>query len=59
MLVWDRKPVTTPDVPLDGLGAALSELDEQITTIVIIDDNPMDTRLIKRLLQSQKALPHI
>jgi threonine synthase len=49
-----NKAGETPDVPLDGLGAALSELDEQITTIVIIDDNPMDTRLIKRLLQSQK-----
>lgn len=43
-----------PDAPTEGLGAALSQLDEQITTIVIIDDNPVDTRLIKRLLHSKK-----
>lgn len=43
-----------PDIPTDGLGAALNQLDEQITTIVIIDDNPTDTRLIKRLLHSKK-----
>jgi CheY-like chemotaxis protein len=29
-------------------------LDEQITTIVVIDDNPHDSRLIRRLLQSYK-----
>jgi CheY-like chemotaxis protein len=49
-----QKAGQPPDTLLDGLGAALSELDEQITTIVVIDDNPMDTRLIKRLLQSRK-----
>jgi threonine synthase len=43
-----------PGVPLDGLGAALKRLDEQVTTIVIIDDNPMDSRLIRRLLQARK-----
>ncbi|GAB4424600.1 MAG: hypothetical protein Kow0031_03690 [Anaerolineae bacterium] len=43
-----------PDVPTEGLGAALNQLDEQITTIVIVDDNPVDTRLIKRLLHSRK-----
>ncbi|MCB0190327.1 MAG: pyridoxal-phosphate dependent enzyme [Anaerolineae bacterium] len=41
-------------VPLDGLGAALKRLDEQVTTIVVIDDNPMDSRLIRRLLQAKK-----
>jgi CheY-like chemotaxis protein len=34
--------------------AALEQLDEQITTIAIIDDNPHDSRLIRRLLQSYK-----
>ncbi len=35
---------------LEGLGTALEQLDEQVTTIVIIDDNPNDSRLIRRLL---------
>lgn len=43
-----------PGAPLDGLGAALQQLDEQVTTIVVIDDNPMDSRLIRRLLQAKK-----
>lgn len=38
----------------EGLGAALQNLDEQVTTIVVIDDNPHDRRLIRRLLQSYK-----
>jgi threonine synthase len=42
------------DAPLDGLGAALKRLDEQVKTIVVIDDNPMDSRLIRRLLQAKK-----
>jgi len=36
------------------LGSALKQLDEQVTTIVVIDDNPMDSRLIRRLLQAKK-----
>lgn len=44
----------TPGAPIDGLGSALERLDEQVTTIVVIDDNPMDSRLIRRLLQSRK-----
>jgi threonine synthase len=43
-----------PGAPLDGLGSALIRLDEQVTTIVVIDDNPMDSRLIRRLLQAKK-----
>ncbi|MBN1217999.1 MAG: pyridoxal-phosphate dependent enzyme [Anaerolineae bacterium] len=43
-----------PGAPLDGLGSALERLDEQVTTIVVIDDNPMDSRLIRRLLQAKK-----
>ncbi len=38
----------------EGLDAALAHLDEQVTTVVIIDDNPQDSRLIRRLLQSYK-----
>jgi threonine synthase len=37
-----------------GLNAVLEQLDEQITTIVIIEDNPHDSRLIRRLLQRYK-----
>jgi threonine synthase len=38
----------------DGLGAALKTLDEQVTTVVVVDDNPNDRRLIRRLLKSHK-----
>lgn len=38
----------------EGLSAALANLDEQVTTVVIIDDNPQDSRLIRRLLQTYK-----
>ncbi len=38
----------------EGLESALASLDEQVTTVVIIDDNPQDSRLIRRLLQSYK-----
>jgi threonine synthase len=40
--------------PAEGLATALEELDEQITTIVIIDDNPYDSRLIRRLLKNYR-----
>jgi threonine synthase len=40
--------------PKEGLIAALEQLDEQITTIVVIEDNPYDSRLIRRLLQNYK-----
>ncbi len=38
----------------EGLGAAFERLDEQVTTVVVIDDNPQDSRLIRRLLQAHK-----
>jgi len=38
----------------EGLGAALSQLKEQITTVVIVDDNPTDRRLLRRVLQRYK-----
>lgn len=43
-----------PSQQTEGLGAALERLDEQITTVLVIDDNPNDTRLIRRLLQANK-----
>ncbi|KAB2902616.1 MAG: pyridoxal-phosphate dependent enzyme [Anaerolineae bacterium] len=48
-------PSVSPATQIEeGLGAALERLDEQVTTIVVIDDNPHDSRLIRRLLQSHK-----
>ena len=38
----------------EGLDAALDRLDEQIKTVVVIDDNPLDSRLVRRLLQAHK-----
>jgi threonine synthase len=38
----------------EGMMAAMEQLDEQITTIVIIEDNPHDSRLIRRLLHNYK-----
>lgn len=45
---------STPQRQQEGLVAALERLDEQITTVVVIDDNPNDSRLIRRLLQANK-----
>ncbi|MDH5507534.1 MAG: pyridoxal-phosphate dependent enzyme [Anaerolineae bacterium] len=39
---------------LGGIEAALAELDEQVTSIVIIDDNEHHRRLIRRLLNRHK-----
>ncbi len=52
--VTPTKSVKTGPLYHEGLTAALKQLDEQVTTIVIIDDNPHDSRLIRRLLQSHK-----
>lgn len=47
--------ITSPDhIIEEGMGAALQTLDEQVTTVVIVDDNPNDRRLIRRLLKSYK-----
>jgi threonine synthase len=43
-----------PTQLVEGLGAALERLDEQIKTVVVIDDNPHDSRLVRRLLQAHK-----
>lgn len=38
----------------EGLSAALQGLDEQVTTILVVDDNAAQRRLIRRLLRSYK-----
>lgn len=38
----------------DGLSSAFNNLDEQITSILVVDDNPNDRRLIRRLLRAYK-----
>ncbi len=40
--------------PREGLIAALNSLDEKATTVLIIDDNPNDALLIRRLLEARK-----
>jgi threonine synthase len=37
-----------------GLSEALQTLDEQVTTVLIVDDNPNDRRLIRKLLKAKK-----
>ncbi len=46
--------ITAVDRVEEGLSAALKHLDEQVTTILVVDDNPNDRRLIRRLLQAHK-----
>ena len=41
--------------PREGLQAALEHLDEKTTTVLLIDDNPDDALLIRRLLEGRKA----
>lgn len=41
--------------PREGLLAALDQLDEKTTTVLIIDDNADDALLIRRLLEAKKA----
>lgn len=45
----------SPDRQEEGLGAALQHLDEQITTVLVVDDSLNDRRLIRRLLQRYKS----
>jgi threonine synthase len=47
-------PINGETHVIAGLGAALQNVDEQVTTIVVVDDNPHDRRLIRRLLKSYK-----
>ncbi len=39
----------------DGLLAALERLDENVTTVLIVDDNADDATLIRRLLEAKKS----
>ncbi len=41
--------------PREGLQAALANLDEKATTVLLIDDNSDDALLIRRLLEGRKA----
>ena len=41
--------------PREGLQAALENLDEKTTSVLLIDDNPDDALLIRRLLEGKKA----
>jgi threonine synthase len=41
--------------PREGLQAALENLDEKATTVLIVDDNADDALLIRRLLEGRKA----
>lgn len=40
--------------PDEGLDAAIRILDEQVTSILVVDDNASDRRLVRRLLQRYK-----
>ncbi|MCJ7435046.1 MAG: pyridoxal-phosphate dependent enzyme [Anaerolineales bacterium] len=46
---------TQAPAPREGLQAALENLDEKTTTVLLIDDNPDDALLIRRLLEGKKA----
>lgn len=47
-------PSSEPAHASEGFVAALRQLDEQVTTVVVIDDNPNDSRLICRLLRHHR-----
>ena len=42
--------------PREGLQAALENLDEKTTTVLLIDDNADDALLIRRLLEGTKHI---
>jgi len=46
---------TQAPAPREGLQAALENLDEKTTTVLLIDDNADDALLIRRLLEGKKA----
>jgi len=53
-MVLDMKLTEQAESQQEGLDEALEHLDEQITTVLIIDDNPLDRLLVKRVLQNNK-----
>ena len=46
---------TQAPAPREGLQAALENLDEKTTTVLLVDDNADDALLIRRLLESKKS----
>ncbi len=50
----ERPTDDVPGLSEEGLAMALEQLDEQVTTIVIVEDNPDHSRLVRRLLHSYK-----
>lgn len=46
---------TAVDVPKEGLASALEQLDEKVTSIVLVDDQPNDILLITRFLERYKS----
>lgn len=45
---------STNQLPTDGLKIVLDQLDEKVTSIVIVDDQPNDIMLVKRFLERDK-----
>ena len=45
----------TQATPSEGLLSALTLLDEKTTTVLLVDDNPDDALLIRRLLEARKS----
>jgi threonine synthase len=41
--------------PSEGLASALALIDEKTTTVLLIDDNPDDAGLIRRLMEARKS----
>lgn len=52
--ILDLQLTQTAQPQEEGLDAAIRKLDEQVTSILIVDDNADDRRLIRRLLQRYK-----
>lgn len=46
----DQRPA-----PREGLLSALDQLDEKVTTVLLVDDNSDDALLIRRLLEARKS----
>ncbi|MBM7846165.1 threonine synthase [Herpetosiphon giganteus] len=46
---------TQQSAPQEGLLAALEQLNEKATTVLLIDDNPDDAELVQRILERRKA----
>ncbi len=49
-----QEQTETPPKPAAALVDALDSLDEQMTTVLVVDDNPNDRRLIRRMLKANK-----